>query len=193
MCIAGKKRIFDLSTVEWLIDRRYQTAKRWGREKASLRDGEVLSQKELSSYFEELFSSKVPHQKELSSSNEELFPNPALHQGFSWRKHDYLYCLLTICTRQLLRCAVPQRHPRWRRRRHERRRSRVLLGRRDVLRLGGNSIALNSFGCFFGDFLGHFWTPIDPGSIFFEAFYWGILLKLVDSWVMFWADFGVIF
>ena len=42
------------------------------------RDGEVPSQKELSSYFEELFSSKVPCQKELSSSNEELFPNPAL-------------------------------------------------------------------------------------------------------------------
>ena len=41
------------------------------------RDGEVPSQKELSSYFEELFSSKVPRQKELSSSNEELFPNPA--------------------------------------------------------------------------------------------------------------------
>ena len=40
------------------------------------RDGEVPFQKELSSYFEELFSSKVPHQKELSSSNEELFPNP---------------------------------------------------------------------------------------------------------------------
>ena len=40
------------------------------------RDGEVPSQKELSSYFEELFSSKVPRQKELSSSNEELFPNP---------------------------------------------------------------------------------------------------------------------
>ena len=40
------------------------------------RDGEVPSQKELSSYFEELFSSKVPCQKELSSSNEELFPNP---------------------------------------------------------------------------------------------------------------------
>ena len=43
------------------------------------RDGEVPSQKELSSYFEELFSSKVPHQKELSSPNEELFPNPGLH------------------------------------------------------------------------------------------------------------------
>ena len=40
------------------------------------RDGEVPSQKELSSYFEELFSGKVPCQKELSSSNEELFPNP---------------------------------------------------------------------------------------------------------------------
>ena len=40
------------------------------------RDGEVPSQKELSSYFEELFNSKVPCQKELSSSNEELFPNP---------------------------------------------------------------------------------------------------------------------
>ena len=40
------------------------------------RDGEVPSQKELSSYFEELFSSKVPCQKELSSSDEELFPNP---------------------------------------------------------------------------------------------------------------------
>ena len=42
----------------------------------SLRDGEVPTQKELSSYFEELFISKVPRQKELSSSNEELFPNP---------------------------------------------------------------------------------------------------------------------
>ena len=42
----------------------------------SNRDGEVPSQKELSSYFEELFSSEVPRQKELSSSNEELFPNP---------------------------------------------------------------------------------------------------------------------
>ena len=41
-----------------------------------VRDGEVPSQKELSSYFEELFSSKVPRQKELSSQNEELFPNP---------------------------------------------------------------------------------------------------------------------
>ena len=41
-----------------------------------IRDREVPSQKELSSYFEELFSSKVPCQKELSSSNEELFPNP---------------------------------------------------------------------------------------------------------------------
>ena len=48
------------------------------------RDGEVPSEKKLSSYFEELFSSKVPRQKELSSSNEELsssneelFPNPA--------------------------------------------------------------------------------------------------------------------
>ena len=41
------------------------------------RDGEVPSQKELSSYFEEFFSSKVPCQKELSSPNEELFPNPA--------------------------------------------------------------------------------------------------------------------
>ena len=40
------------------------------------RDGEVTSQKELSSYFEELFSSKAPRLKELSSSNEELFPNP---------------------------------------------------------------------------------------------------------------------
>jgi len=40
------------------------------------RDGELPTQKELSSYFEELFSSKVPRQKELSSSNEELFPNP---------------------------------------------------------------------------------------------------------------------
>ena len=45
------------------------------------RDGEVPSQKELSSYFEELFSSNVPHQKELSSSNEELFPNPDLSTG----------------------------------------------------------------------------------------------------------------
>ena len=41
------------------------------------RDGEVPSQKELSSYFEELFSGKVLRQKELSFSNEELFPNPA--------------------------------------------------------------------------------------------------------------------
>ena len=41
------------------------------------RDGEVPSQKELSSYFEELFSSTVPRQKELSSPNEELVPNPA--------------------------------------------------------------------------------------------------------------------
>ena len=44
--------------------------------KYEFRDGEVPSQKELSSYFEELFSSKVPRLKELSSSNEELFPNP---------------------------------------------------------------------------------------------------------------------
>ena len=51
-----------------------------------VRDGEVPSQEELSSYFEELFSSKVPCQKELSSSNEELsssneelFPNTDLH------------------------------------------------------------------------------------------------------------------
>ena len=42
----------------------------------SVRDGEVPPQKELSSYFEELFSSEVPRQKELSSSSEELFPNP---------------------------------------------------------------------------------------------------------------------
>ena len=40
------------------------------------RDGEVPSQKELSSYFEELFSCKVSRQKKLSSSNEELFTNP---------------------------------------------------------------------------------------------------------------------
>ena len=40
------------------------------------RDGEVPSPKELSSYFEELFCSKVPCQKELSSSNKELIPNP---------------------------------------------------------------------------------------------------------------------
>ena len=33
------------------------------------RDGEVPSQKELSSYVEELFSSKVPCQKKLSSPN----------------------------------------------------------------------------------------------------------------------------
>ena len=46
------------------------------RKCAIFRDGEVPSQKELSSYFEELFSSKVPCQKELSSPNEELFPNP---------------------------------------------------------------------------------------------------------------------
>ena len=32
-----------------------------------IRDGEVPSQKELSSYFKELFNSKVPPQKELSS------------------------------------------------------------------------------------------------------------------------------
>ena len=38
------------------------------------RDGEVPFQKELSSFFEELFGSKVPCQKELGSSNEELFP-----------------------------------------------------------------------------------------------------------------------
>ena len=44
-----------------------------------IRDGEVPSQKELSSYFKELFNSKVPPQKELSSSNQELFPNPASH------------------------------------------------------------------------------------------------------------------
>ena len=49
------------------------------------RDGEVLPQKELSSYFEELFSSKVPRQKELSSSNEEFFPNPG-------RTLTRLYC-----------------------------------------------------------------------------------------------------
>ena len=42
-----------------------------------VRDGEVPSQKELSSYFEELFSSKVHPQKKLNSSNEVLFPNPA--------------------------------------------------------------------------------------------------------------------
>ena len=41
-----------------------------------LRDGEVPSQKELSSFFEELYTSKVPRQKELSSLNEEIFPNP---------------------------------------------------------------------------------------------------------------------
>ena len=47
---------------------------RMGREGRRVsRDGEVPSQKELSSYFEELFSSKVPRQKELSSSNKELF------------------------------------------------------------------------------------------------------------------------
>ena len=45
------------------------------------RDGEVPSQKELSSYLEEIFSSKVPRQKELSSPNEELFPNPELCLG----------------------------------------------------------------------------------------------------------------
>ena len=45
------------------------------------RDGEVPSQKELSSYFEELICSKVPHQKELSSPNEELFPNPGTLPG----------------------------------------------------------------------------------------------------------------
>ena len=43
-------------------------------------DGEVPSQKELKSNFEELFSSKVPRQKELSSSNEELLPNPDLNR-----------------------------------------------------------------------------------------------------------------
>ena len=47
-----------------------------GESSGGLRDGEVPSQKELSSYFEELFSSKVPRQKELSSSNKELLPNP---------------------------------------------------------------------------------------------------------------------
>ena len=40
------------------------------------RDGEVPSQKELSSYVEELFSSKVPSQKELSSFKLGTFPQP---------------------------------------------------------------------------------------------------------------------
>ena len=46
-----------------------------GREEVCKFGMEVTSEKELISYNEEFFNSKV-HQKELSSSNKELFPNP---------------------------------------------------------------------------------------------------------------------
>ena len=65
------------------------------------RDGEVPSQKELSSYFEELFSSKVLCEKELSSSNEELFPNPD-HSTFMARRRQLFFlggCLFGPCRR----------------------------------------------------------------------------------------------
>jgi len=59
-----------------MLNRKEPKGSSFFRNEGRNRDGEVPSQKELSSYFEELFSSKVPRQKELSSSNEELFPNP---------------------------------------------------------------------------------------------------------------------
>ena len=69
----------------------------WRRE---VRDGEVPSQKELSSYFKELLSSKVPRQKGLSSSNEELFPNPA--RGFNLESWVELFMPQEVCERSLV-------------------------------------------------------------------------------------------
>ena len=56
--------------------------------------GKSSSFEELSSYFEELFSSEVPRQKELTSSNEELFPN----RGETSEARAYTTCRQSLCS-----------------------------------------------------------------------------------------------
>ena len=72
----------------------------WRREGTKAGMGKFLSEKELSSYFKELLSSKVPRQKGLSSSNEELLPHPA--RGFNLESSVELFMPQEVCERSLV-------------------------------------------------------------------------------------------